>query len=381
MIYLDNAATTHRKPPGVLAAMERYMREVCASPGRSSHRLAVEAGRIVLSCREALARLFNIKDPARIIFTYNATYAINIALNGILKHGDHVVTTSMEHNAVMRPLNILKRRLGIRVTGVAAGKDGSLPPQKIIDALKPDTRLVVVNHASNVCGTIFDIGALGGMLRERGVVFLVDAAQTAGAIPIDVERDSVALLAFTGHKALFGPPGVGGLYVAPWVEIDPLICGGTGSRSEHEQQPDFLPDMLEAGTPNTAGIAGLAAGVQFILEKGLNTIRDHEMRLTARLLEGLSRIEKVTIYGPCDPQKQTATVSLNIKGLLPSDVGEALSERYDIAVRVGLHCAPSAHRTLGTFPDGTVRVSMSFFNTEDDVDAVVAALSEIAKDV
>ncbi|RKY14479.1 MAG: hypothetical protein DRP63_08445 [Planctomycetota bacterium] len=225
-----------------------------------------------------------------------------------------------------------------------------------------------------------DLSELGQQLRSRGVVLLVDAAQTAGAVPIDVERDAIALLAFTGHKALFGPPGTGGLYVAPWVQLQPAICGGTGSRSEHEQQPDFLPDMLEAGTPNTAGIAGLNAGVRFILEDGLERIRSYEKELTGRLLEGLARIDAVTVYGPREPSRQTAVVSVNVDGKTPSEVGALLDERYDIAVRVGLHCAPSAHRTITTFPNGTVRISLSYLNQKDEVDAVVDALAEIAKD-
>ncbi len=380
MIYLDNAATTHKKPPQVADAVYNYLKNISASPGRSAHKLAIEAGRIVVDAREALAQLFNIKDPARIVFTHNATYAINIALFGLLRRGDHIVTTSLEHNAVMRPLNLLKKRLDLDVTVVQADVDGTLPPRRILDAVRQNTRLVAVNHASNVVGTIIDLSELGQQLRSRGVVLLVDAAQTAGAVPVDVERDAIGLLAFTGHKALFGPPGTGGLYVAPWVELQPAICGGTGSRSEHEQQPDFLPDMLEAGTPNTAGIAGLNAGVRFILKEGLERIRSYEEELTGRLLEGLARIDGVRTYGPRDPSRQTAVVSVNVDGKTPSEVGALLDERYDIAVRVGLHCAPSAHRTIGTFPEGTVRISLSYLNEKDDVDAVVDALAEIAKD-
>jgi len=380
MIYLDNAATTHKKPPQVANAVYNYLKNISASPGRSAHKLAIEAGRIVVDAREALAQLFNIKDPARIVFTHNATYAINIALFGLLRRGDHIVTTSLEHNAVMRPLNLLKKKLDLDVTVVGADADGTLPPHRILNAVRPNTRLVVVNHASNVVGTVIDLSELGQQLRSRGVVLLVDAAQTAGAVPIDVERDAIALLAFTGHKALFGPPGTGGLYVAPWVQLQPAICGGTGSRSEHEQQPDFLPDMLEAGTPNTAGIAGLNAGVRFILEDGLERIRSYEKELTGRLLEGLARIDAVTVYGPREPSRQTAVVSVNVDGKTPSEVGALLDERYDIAVRVGLHCAPSAHRTITTFPNGTVRISLSYLNQKDEVDAVVDALAEIAKD-
>lgn len=378
MIYLDNAATTHHKPPTVLEAMSRYMSEICASPGRSAHKLAIEAGRIVLDARESLAQLFNIKDPSRIIFTLNATYAINIALNGLLSPGDHVVTTSMEHNAVMRPLNRLKKTLPVDITVVPADSDGTLPPDRIFKALRPNTRIVVVNHASNVVGTIIDVETLGRRLYEEGVPFLVDAAQTAGVLPIDIERSKIGLLAFTGHKALFGPQGVGGLYVAPWIDIRPSICGGTGSRSSEEQQPNFLPDMLEPGTPNTVGIAGLAAGVKFLLNENLKKIREHEINLTAYLLDGLSRIRGITIYGPRDPEKQTATISINIRDKSPSTVGEILNERYDIAVRVGLHCAPSAHRTISTYPNGTVRISLSYFNTKDDIDTLITALAEIA---
>ncbi|MGQ9467446.1 MAG: aminotransferase class V-fold PLP-dependent enzyme [Anaerolineae bacterium] len=382
MIYLDNAATSWPKPPQVLAAMVRFLTEVGANPGRSGHRLSVEAGRVVYAAREAVAELFHAPDPLRVVFGMNATEGLNLALRGLLRPGDHVVTSSMEHNSVMRPLRALERE-GISVTVVACSPEGSLDPRAVLEALRPETRLVVLNHASNVTGTLLPVAEVGRALhRMRGPLLVVDAAQSGGAVSIDVQADGIDLLAFTGHKSLYGPMGTGGLIIGervPLGEFRPLLRGGTGSRSEREEQPDFLPDMCESGTPNGVGLAGLEAGVRWVLEQGVEAIRAHEMALTQRLIEGLSAIPGVTVYGTRDPERQTAVVSFNIAGMEPSEVGMRLDEEYGIMCRVGLHCAPAAHRTIGTFPAGTVRFALGAFNTPEEVDAALRAVARLAR--
>jgi len=381
MIYFDNAATSWPKPPGVIEAMVHFMQDVGANPGRSGHRLSVEAGRIVYETREALAELFHIEDPLRIVFGYNATEGLNLALRGYLRPGDHVITSSMEHNSVMRPLRALERG-GVELTVVACSPEGFLDPADVEAAIQPNTVMVVLNHASNVVGSLLPVAEAGRICRQRDLLLLMDAAQTAGAYPIDVEADAIDLLGFTGHKALCGPMGTGGLYIGPRVDLErfePLIRGGTGSRSEMEEQPDFLPDMCESGTANAVGLAGLGAGVRFVLEQGVENIRRHGEELTAQLIEGLQAVPGVTLYGGCDAARQTATISFNIAGLEPSAVGLQLDEEYGILCRVGLHCAPSAHKTIGTFPTGTVRFGLSYFNTKEEVEAAVRAVREIAR--
>jgi len=380
MIYFDNAATSWPKPPGVTEAMVHFMKEVGANPGRSGHRLSVEAGRIVYEAREAVAELFNIEDPLRIAFGYNATEGLNLALRGYLRPRDHVITSSMEHNSVMRPLRALERE-GVELTVVACSPEGFLDPADVEAAIRPNTVMVALNHGSNVVGSLLPVAEAGHICRQRDLLLLVDAAQTAGVYPIDVEADHIDLLGFTGHKALCGPMGTGGLYIGPRVDLgrfEPLKRGGTGSRSELEEQPDFLPDMCESGTANTVGLAGLGAGVRFVLEQGVENIRRHEEELTAQLIEGLKAIPSVTLYGGHDAVRQTAAVSFNVAGLEPSEVGLQLDEEYGILCRVGLHCAPSAHKTIGTFPTGTVRFGLSYFNTEEEVDLAIQAVREIA---
>ncbi len=382
MIYLDNAATSWPKPPQVLAAMAHFLTEVGGNPGRSGHRLSVEAGRIVYAAREAVAQLFNAPDPLRVVFGLNATEGINLALRGLLRPGDHVVTSSMEHNSVMRPLRALERE-GVEVTVVPCSPEGMLDPQAVLTAIRPHTRLVVLNHASNVTGTILPVAEVGRALRQiNGPLLVVDAAQSGGAVPIDMQADGIDLLAFTGHKSLYGPTGTGGLIIGervPLEEFRPLIRGGTGSRSEREEQPDFLPDMCESGTPNAVGLAGLEAGVRWVLEQGVEAIRAHEVALSGRLSDGLREIPGVTVYGPADARRRTAVVSFNIAGMEPSEVGMRLDEEYGIMCRVGLHCAPAAHRTIGTFPSGTVRFALGAFNTQEDVDAALRAVAQLAR--
>jgi cysteine desulfurase family protein len=380
IIYFDNAATSWPKPEEVPAAMARCLCGIGGSPGRSGHRLSVEAGRIVLYAREALAELFGVENPFRIVFTKNATEALNLALRGLLKTGDHVITSSVEHNSVMRPLRALEKE-GVELSVVPCSIRGELDCDAIRPAVRPNTKALVLTHAANATGTILPITAAGRIAHEHGIVFIVDAAQTAGALPIRVNEMGIDLLAFTGHKSLFGPQGTGGLYIRQGLEatIPPLMAGGTGSRSEFEEQPDFLPDKYEAGTPNTVGLAGLGAGVAWILARGIGAIRAREEALTGRFLDGLKDISGVRLYGPGDPARQTALVSFNIEGLMPSEVALELDERFAILSRPGLHCAPAAHRTVGTFPQGTVRFGFGFFNAEEEIDAALSALREIAR--
>ena len=383
MIYFDNAATSWPKPPGVAEAMVHFIDDVGANPGRSAHRLAVESGRVVYSAREAVAGLFNAPDPLRVVFGLNVTEALNLALHGLLRPGDHVVTSSMEHNSMMRPLRALERQ-GVEVTVVPCSAEGFLDPADVAAALRPNTVLIALNHASNVVGTLLPVADVASIAREHGVLLLVDAAQTGGAYPIDVQADGVDLLAFTGHKSLYGPMGTGGLIVGARVDVarmEPLKRGGTGSRSEQEEQPDFLPDMGESGTPNAVGLAGLAAGVRWVLERGVAAIRAHEVALAQRLIDGLMGVPGVTVYGGLDAERQTATVSFNVAGMAPSEAGLRLDENHGIMCRVGLHCAPAAHRTIGTFPVGTVRFGLGALNTVDEVDAAVAAVEQLAREV
>ncbi len=381
MIYLDNAATSWPKPPCVIEAMTAFMAEVGANPGRSGHRLAVEAGRLVYSTREAVADLFGAPDPLRVVFGQNVTEALNLALRGVLRPGNHVVTSSMEHNSVMRPLRALQRQ-GVEVSVVGCSPEGVLLPADVEAALRPNTAMIALTHASNVVGTLLPIDEVGLLARRRGVPLLVDAAQTAGAYPLDMQALHIDLLAFTGHKALLGPMGTGGLIVAPEFDakrITPLKRGGTGSRSDLEEQPDFLPDACESGTLNVPGLAGLRAGVRWVLARGVEEIRRHEVRLAQRLIDGLASISGVTVYGTRDAERQAATVSFNVAGLEPSEVGLRLDDEHGVLCRVGLHCAPAAHRTMGTFPRGTVRFGLGAMNTSEDVDAALAAVEALAR--
>ena len=382
VVYLDNAATSFPKPEATLEAMMRYQRAIGGSPGRSGHRLSIEAGRVVLDTRDTLARLFNIEDPLRIVFTKNATEALNIALIGLLRPGDHAITTGMEHNAVMRPLRFLASR-GVELSVVPCSDRGELDPEDIRAAFRTNTRAVVLTHASNVTGTIMPVQEIGVLTRERGdMVLCVDAAQTAGALPVDVEAMAVDLLAFTGHKSLYGPQGTGGLYIRKGLDekIAPLMRGGTGSRSEFEDQPDFMPDKYESGTPNTIGLAGLGAGAAFILEQGVEAVREKEEALTRRFLHHLQDLRgDVTVYGPPAAQKRIPLISFNLRDITPSDAALYLDEQWGIMCRPGLHCAPAAHRTIGTFPQGTVRFSFGFFNTEEHVDLAAEALRRLLR--
>ena len=377
MIYMDNAATSFPKPDAVWDAVVDCGKNRGGNPGRSGHRLAVEAAREVFAAREAVAGLFNAGDSSRIIFSWNATGALNTALKGFLNRGGHVLTSSMEHNSVMRPLSALQRQGAITFKAVPCSRRGELDPDDVKRAVRPDTKLIVLTHASNVCGTILPVKEIKELLPD--IPILVDAAQTAGVLPIDVQGSGIDMLAFSGHKGLYGPMGTGGLYVAPAVDLAPFIQGGTGSRSESIEQPAFLPDSLESGTLNVPGLCGLRAGVEFIQKTGIENIRRHECALTKLLIEGLSAIQNIRLHGVNDPDRQTAVVSLTIDGKDPGEIARALDVDYGIASRASLHCAPVAHRTLGTFPEGTVRLSMSWFTTRQDVLQTVEALQAIAR--
>lgn len=377
MIYLDNAATSWPKPPAVSAAVSEYLTEAGGNPGRSGHRMSLAATRVVEDAREALAGLFNVSDPSRLVFTHNATHALNVALYGLLRPGDHVVTTSIEHNSVMRPLRHLET-LGVELTIVSCTPEGTLDPGAVDRAMRSTTRLLVTPHGSNVVGTVVPVAALAALARTHQVPYLLDASQTAGAIPIDVQESGVDLLAFTGHKGLFGPTGTGGLYIHEDIALVPLIRGGTGSDSAHDVQPEFLPDVHESGTLNVAGIAGLAAGVRFLLDVGVDAVQARERALVARFFDAASEIAGLTVYGPRDVSQRCGVVSFNVASAMSSEVGLILDQSFGIMARTGLHCSPSAHHTLGTFPAGTVRFGFGWFNTEADVDAAMGALRAVA---
>jgi cysteine desulfurase family protein len=381
LIYFDNSATSWPKPPGVLDAMCFFINKIGANPGRSGHQLAVDSSRVVFEAREKVNKLFNGPDALRVVFGKNITEGINLVLRGYLKQGDHVITSSMEHNAVMRPLRTLEN-LGIKVTVLPCTKEGFIEPAQIENAIRDDTALIVINHGSNVTGSLLPITEIGAIARKHNLIFLVDTAQTAGAYPIDMEEMKIDILAFTGHKSLLGPMGTGGLVIGLRVDvskIDPLIRGGTGSRSEEEYQPEFIPDKFESGTQNAVGLAGLIEGINFIRSEGIENIRQHEIDLISHLKEGLRMIPGVTLYAPRHSKDQTGTLSFNISGKSPSEVGFMLDNDFGILSRVGLHCAPAAHKTIGTFPTGSVRFGLGIFNTHQEVDEAISAVKEIAK--
>ncbi len=373
--YLDNAATTYPKPEGVYEAMDSFARQVGGNPGRSGHRRALEAGRELLRCREALSSLLGAGDPARVVLTRNATEALNLAIRSLLKPGAHVLISSIEHNSVWRPVHALAREAGASYDVVECAPDGTLDPEAVRRALRPDTSLLVFSHASNVLGTILPVRDLAEIARENGAVLLVDAAQTAGRLPLDVVSDGLDLVAFSGHKELMGPQGTGGLYVAPGLGLDPLMYGGTGSDSTSPEQPSFLPDRFESGTANALGAAGLRAGVEYVLGRGVEAVRRHEETLTARLLEGLGELAGAVVYGPLEWSRRVGVVSFNLSGLDSGEAAACLNERHDIAVRAGLHCSPLAHRTMGTLDRGTVRVGFSCLNSPEDVELLLSALA------
>ncbi|MDI6822344.1 MAG: aminotransferase class V-fold PLP-dependent enzyme [Actinomycetota bacterium] len=377
MIYLDNAATSYPKPKPVMEAIEECFKRA-GSPGRGAHKMALAASRVILETRELLAELFNVKDPANIVFTLNATEAINLGLKGLLKPGDNVITTSMEHNAVTRPLKDLEAQ-GIKVTKIKCSHKGHLDLDDLRDSISHDTKLIVMTHASNVTGTLMPIEDVGEIARGKAIFFMVDAAQTAGIFPIDVQDMNIDLLAFCGHKGLLGPQGTGGLYINPDIDLKELKQGGTGGYSDDPFQPRIRPERYEAGTPNTPGIAGLGASLKFIRDIGLQSIHDLERDLTLHLLEGLRKMPRIKLYGPQAGEERAPVVSLNVEGMNPHEVEFILDQAFDITVRSGLHCAPDAHRTIGTEGLGAVRFSMGYFNTMEDIDQAIETMRYICE--
>jgi cysteine desulfurase family protein len=377
-IYLDHAATSFPKPAIVCRRMNQMMTRIGANPGRSEYKSARKASHIVNETREGIAKLFSIPDAQRVIFTGNATEAINLGLKGILSPGDHAVTSSVEHNSVIRPLKSLEKA-GIHYSQVPCSLRGHLDHRLLQKYLKPKTKLIILTHASNVTGAIFPIEEIGTLARSKGIYFMVDAAQTAGLLPIDVQRMKIDLLACPGHKSLYGPQGTGFLYIAEGINLQPLKEGGTGIESESDEQPEILPQRLESGTLNTPGIAGLGAGISFILQQKIEKIWKKELGLTLHLIRGLKKIKGILLYGPQNTGERVPLVSFNMESMDPAEVGFLLDDLYDIQVRTGLHCAPHAHRTMETFPAGTIRVSLGFFNTLEDIRALLQALREISR--
>lgn len=380
MIYMDNAATSWPKPNTVYTRVLQTMKKYGANPGRSSHTMAVEAANLLLYGREMLCQLFNVSDPFRMIFTYNTTDSLNLAIKGTLKEGDHAITTSMEHNSVIRPLMHLAN-LGIETTIVPADSQGLVDPKDIEKSIKPNTRLIVTTHASNVTGTLMPIEEIGTIARNHGIYYLLDAAQTAGSLPMDLSKLPVDLVAMPGHKGLLGPQGTGVLYIREGVDLNQIKEGGTGSLSESIYQPDFLPDRYEAGTLNTPGIAGLGAGVEYILNYGQEKIMNHITNLEKLFLNAFSQIEGVKIYGPTNIKMRCGIISINIWDRDSREIVNILSQRYNIATRGSLHCSPLAHDTIGTKEQGTVRFSPGVFTTLDEVKACIMAVGEISRKI
>lgn len=383
MIYFDNAATSHPKPPQVFAEMERFLKERGGNPGRSGHRMATGAEATLRECRTALAEFFGVSDPDRVIFCLNATDALNLALRGFLRVGDHVVSTVLEHNSVNRPLYELSRSRGVAVDHAPVDADGAWRTADLLAALRPESRLVAVTHCSNVLGVLCPVEELAEELRQRApeVLLLVDASQTAGLVDIRLDTMRVDLLAAPGHKGLLGPPGTGFLLLGDRVDPDrlsPLRTGGTGGDSSTPDQPRELPYLLEAGTPNTIGVAGLLASLRFVQASGPEALLAHERKILGILIEGLARDPRFRLYGTHDIDRKAGVLSVTIAGLDSTEAAAVLDDAFEICVRPGLHCAPHAHRAIGTYPEGTLRLSPGHTSTEDEAGAVVEALREIA---
>jgi len=379
MIYLDNAATSFPKPESVYQAVDHFNRDIGANPGRSGYATAREASQIVEETRKLSAQLFHVEDSSQIVFTSNATEALNLGLKGLLLPEDHVVTTVTDHNSVLRPLRSLAEQRNVNVTRVECNDTGFVDPEDIRAALRSDTKLVCMTHASNVTGTVHDLSTISALAHENGTLLMVDTAQTAGCVPIDVQEMQIDLLAFTGHKGLMGPQGTGGLYIKPGIEsqIQPFREGGTGSQSSSDRQPERMPDRFEGGTHNAPGLAGLGAGVRFVLETGVEAIQAHERALAEHFLDRLASLPSVRVYGPSRGSHRAAVVSFTLEGWPPLNLAHLLASGFGIATRSGLHCAPLIHRYLGTSETGTVRASIGYFNTADDIDALCNALEQI----
>lgn len=377
IVYLDHAATSWPKPPEVFEAMRIAMEEAAANPGRGSHRMAVKASRVLYETRRTLADLFGVKNPNDIALTSNTTEALNLAIKGYLREGDHVIATMIEHNSVRRPLEYLKRTRGVQVDYIPVNEEGQLDVQLIEGAFRSNTRLVVCSHSSNLLGSIVPLVEIGELVKRKGAVLLVDAAQSAGMLDIHVESMHVGMLAFPGHKGLLGPQGTGGLYISPDIDLEPLLHGGTGSQSEAIEQPTVRPDRYEAGTPNTIGYAGLQAGVKKVLEWTPQHIYQHEWELTQYMIEGLQEVGGLRILGPALGQARTGIVAFVSERYSASELAFRLDREYGIAVRAGYHCTPLAHMASGTEQTGAVRASVGISTSRDEVELMLKAIAEI----
>ncbi|MEI6126418.1 MAG: aminotransferase class V-fold PLP-dependent enzyme [Pseudomonadota bacterium] len=381
-IYFDNAATTFPKPAKIVAAVVEYMTAIGGNPGRSGHPLSVRADEIVFTARQAISELVSLKNPMHVIFCANATEALNLAILGLARQGDHVITTSMEHNSSIRPLKHLEQAGKITLSIAEFSADGMMNAAALESLVTPATRMMVINHGSNVTGTVQPLKAVGAFCKKHNIILIVDGAQTCGVIPIHMQADGIGLLAFSGHKGLYGPTGTGGLVIADDFDISalqPLKFGGTGSSSDKIEQPDFLPDRYESGTLNVAGLSGLAAGLAFITSEpdGISSICQRKKELAGYFLDRAGReITGFTTYAP-PPALQTGVVAFNIQGMSSSKIAYLLAEKYTILCRAGLHCSPLAHKTMGTFPAGAVRFSFGIFNTPGEIDIALEALKVI----
>ncbi|WPP41398.1 aminotransferase class V-fold PLP-dependent enzyme [Paenibacillus hunanensis] len=379
IIYLDHAATSWPKPPAVLEAVQHALLHESANPGRGSHRMAVQASRTLLKARQQLARLLNVRNPVDIAFTANTTVALNMAIFGYVRPGDHVIATMTEHNSVWRPLEALKRSTGIQVTYIPVDAYGQLDLHEVEQAFTAQTRLLICNHSSNLLGSILPAAELAQLAHRHGARILLDIAQSAGHIPVKLQEWEIDMAAFPGHKGLLGPQGTGGLYIAPELDLSPWLYGGTGSQSEEADQPSVRPDRYEPGTPNTPGIAGLAAGVQYVLDQGIESIAAHEQQLVARLWDGLSSIKGLRVLGPAADEPRTGIVSFVMDQQDPAQIAFQLDRQYGIAVRAGMHCTPLAHRMAGTLATGAVRASVGYGTTEQHVDQLLEAVQFIQR--
>ncbi len=379
-VYLDNGATSFPKPPSVTAAMVDFMNNIGSNPGRGSYCSSLETSRSIYNCRELLCTLFNFDKPDHVIFTPNITYSLNILFQSILKPNWHVITSSMEHNSVLRPLLAAKDKLGIELDIVPADNKGLISIELLKSYIKPETKLVVLSHGSNVTGTVQPLEEIGNLCKINNIYFIIDSAQTAGALPVDFKALNANAIAFTGHKGLMGPQGTGGFLIDDNLNniATPVVLGGTGSLSSSTLQPDFLPDKFESGTMNGPGLFGLQAGINFIMNTGIDAIRHKKSELTKKFMKGLLETDKVNIFAH-DSSMDTGVISTTFDGREVSEIGYLLDTEYNIMTRVGLHCAPLAHKTIGTYPSGTLRFSLGYFNTEEEIEFTLKALNNLLR--
>ena len=380
-VYLDNSATTYPKPEEVYTSVLNYMKNIGANPGRGGYANALEGDRIIYNCRESLMKLFNFDKLENVIFTANITQSLNIVLKNVIKDGWHVITSSMEHNSVLRPLSTLKETKNIDLDIIECSADGVISVEDFKNAIKPNTKLIALTHASNVIGSIQPLEEIGKICREKNIYFVIDSAQSAGAIPVDFYKIGCNALTFTGHKSLLGPPGIGGFLIDDALneEALPFIEGGTGSLSQSIIQPDFLPDKFESGTLNAPGIAGLLSGINYIMREGITAIQEREQELSQHFINELLNIPSIKVYGFKDASLRTPTISINSSKINNAELGFILDREYGIMSRTGLHCAPLAHKTMGTFPEGTLRFSLGPFNDKKDINYALHALNSIIK--